>query len=151
MLIDGKPGSSTVNHTVSGIKTIVRSAGEKAWNCSLSMPKPVNPYKTPMSRFTPQNRSYEQVKEISRLKTDKNGLCIIDTNDTRYYAFAQISTPTDGYSPLADLSYTGYWDRYDKEKDRSFLRSLALSSGADRLFLGNTIHQQYGRKSRDTS
>ena len=30
MLIDGKPGSSTVNYTVSGIKTIVRSAGEKS-------------------------------------------------------------------------------------------------------------------------
>lgn len=30
ILIDGKPGSSTVNYTVSGIKTIVRSAGEKS-------------------------------------------------------------------------------------------------------------------------
>ena len=127
MLIDGKPGSSTVNHTVSGIKTIVRSAGEKSLELlavDAQTGKPIQ--NADVTVYTAKNRSYEQVKEISRLKTDKNGLCIIDTNDTRYYAFAQISTPTDGYSPLADLSYTDYWDRYDKEKKTALFSDRSL-------------------------
>lgn len=78
MLIDGKPGSSTVNHTVSGIKTIVRSAGEKSMELlavDAQTGKPIQ--NADVTVYTAKNRSYEQVKEISRLKTDKNGLCIM--------------------------------------------------------------------------
>lgn len=146
MLIDGKPGSSTVNHTVSGIKTIVRSAGEKSMELlavDAQTGKPIQ--NADVTVYTAKNRSYEQVKEISRLKTDKNGLCIIDTNDTRYYAFAQISTPTDGYSPLADLSYTGYWDRYDKEK-KTALSPIARSIVRGRPFISREYDTSITRK-----
>lgn len=128
MLIDGKAQPSTSYYTVSGVKVITRPASDKhiellAVDARTGKPLP----KAEVVLYASDNYQGSGVTEKARLRTDKNGLCLIDTEGERFL-FAQVSTALDRFAPATRLSSPGIYDRDDNNTrtelftDRSLYR-----------------------------
>lgn len=121
ILIDGKPNPSTTHFTVSGVKTITRTASDKhiellAVDARTGKPLP----KAEVTLYaSPYFLGQESVKK-ARLRTDKNGLCRIETGDEGFL-FTQVSTPLDRFAPADRLSLPGCYDDSDDSDTRTAL------------------------------
>ena len=99
MLADGKEQQSICYYTVSGVKVITRPAADKQVELIAVDSRTGKPLsKAEVVLY--QSKSYQgtDATEKARLRTDKNGLCLIDTEDEGFL-FAQVSTPLDRFAP----------------------------------------------------
>ena len=121
ILIDGKPNPSTTHFTVSGVKTITRAASDKhiellAVDARTGKPLP----KAEVTLYASPYFLGQESVEKARLRTDKNGLCRIETGDEGFL-FTQVSTPLDRFAPADRLSLPGCYDDSDDSDTRTAL------------------------------
>lgn len=121
ILIDGKPNPSTTHFTVSGVKTISRAASDKhiellAVDARTGKPLP----KAEVTLYASPYFLGQESVEKARLRTDKNGLCRIETGDEGFL-FTQVSTPLDRFAPANRLSLPGCYDDSDDSDTRTAL------------------------------
>ncbi|WP_283388167.1 alpha-2-macroglobulin family protein [Barnesiella viscericola] len=134
MLVDEKAQQSTSYYTVSGVKVITRPATGKqveliAVDARTGKPLP----KAEVVLY--QSKSYQgtDATEKARLRTDKNGLCLIDTEDEGFL-FAQVSTALDRFAPATRLSSPGLYDRDDNNTRTALFTDRSLYRPGQTLY-----------------
>ncbi len=150
MLIDGKATeNSAANYTVSGIKTIVRNAGAESLELlavDARTGKPIS--KADVTVYaSPEYYQFEQATEIARLKTDKNGLCLIDAGG-KGFLFAKVATPLDGFAPVTQLSSPGIYDRDDGFTRTALFTDRSLYRPGQTLYFSGTRYVNNSQESR---
>lgn len=136
--IDGKPNPSATHFTVSGVKTITRAASDKhiellAVDARTGKPLP----KAEVTLYaSPYFLGQEAVEKV-RLRTDKNGLCLIETGDEGFL-FAQVSTPLDRFAPATRLSSPGCYDSDDSDTRTALFTDRSLYRPGQTLYFSGT-------------
>lgn len=148
MLIDGQAQQSTSYYTVSGVKIITRPATDKqveliAVDARTGKPLP----KAEVVLY--QSKSYQgtDATEKARLRTDKNGLCLIDTEDEGFL-FAQVSTALDRFAPATRLSSPGLYDRDDNNTRTALFTDRSLYRPGQTLYFSGIRYINSTRESR---
>lgn len=134
MLIDGKAQPSTSYYTVSGVKVITRPASDKRIELlavDARTGKPLS--KAEVALYASDSYQGSEVTEKARLRTDKNGLCLIDTEGERFL-FAQVSTALDRFAPATRLSSPGIYDRDDSDTRTALFTDRSLYRPGQTLY-----------------
>lgn len=134
MLADGKEQQSICYYTVSGVKVITRPAADKQVELiavDARTGKPLSKAEVVLY----QSKSYQgtDATEKARLRTDKNGLCLIDTEDEGFL-FAQVSTPLDRFAPATLLSSPRLYDRDDNNTRTALFTDRSLYRPGQTLY-----------------
>lgn len=148
MLTDGKAQPSTSYYTVSGVKVITRPASDKriellAVDARTGKPLP----KAEVALYASDSYQGSEVTEKARLRTDKNGLCLIDTEGERFL-FAQVSTPLDRFAPATRLSSPGIYDRDDSDTRTALFTDRSLYRPGQTLYFSGIRYINSTQESR---
>lgn len=148
MLVDGKAQQSTSYYTVSGVKVITRPATGKQVELIAVDSRTGKPLsKAEVVLY--QSKSYQgaDAAEKARLRTDKNGLCLIDTEDEGFL-FAQVSTALDRFAPATRLSSPGLYDRDDNNTRTALFTDRSLYRPGQTLYFSGIRYINSTRESR---
>ncbi len=148
ILIDGQSTQSPGTcYTVSGIKVITRPASDHsvellAVDARTGKPLP----KAEVTLYTSKSYQGLNATEKARLRTDKNGLCIIET-DNEQNLFARVSTALDRFAPAIRLSSPGCYDRDDSNTRTALFTDRSLYRPGQTLYFSgiryiNSTHER---------
>ncbi len=148
MLIDGMAQPSTSYYTVSGIKVITQPAADKrmeliAVDARTGKPLP----KAEVVLYQSESYQGTNVTEKARLHTDKNGLCLVDT-EGEGFLFAQVSTALDRFAPATRLSSPGLYDRDDNDTRTALFTDRSLYRPGQTLYFSGIRYINSTRESR---
>lgn len=148
MLTDGKTQPSTSYYTVSGVKVITRPASDKriellAVDARTGKPLP----KAEVALYASDSYQGSEVTEKARLRTDKNGLCLIDTEGERFL-FAQVSTALDRFAPATRLSSPGIYDSDDSDTRTALFTDRSLYRPGQTLYFSGIRYINSTQESR---
>lgn len=148
MLIDGQAQQSTSYYTVSGVKVITRPASDKRIELlavDARTGKPLS--KADVTLYASDSYQGKDATEKARLRTDKNGLCLIDTN-SEGFLFAQVSTALDRFAPATRLSSPGIYDRDDNETNTELFTDRSLYRPGQTIYFSGIRYINSTRESR---